>query len=246
MPFNHWTGYRSNGKSWNITGAEAMLWLWAVRHPWNVRYPASRNCHKARPVVLVSTRLAVWHGKNRFPSWQIGCSWHRQPMVFLWVFFKHRQTVFGSALSQHWSRSSRWEGHHLQPSSGDLVRIFMLCVYIRFTCDCFPDSYCHGCSRHCKATFPTFSCKFGTGGALFGSSIGSSSASPMAEDRIARRKLEEEKEKEHIAVEEEPGWMLWPWDVQHLVLFLPRENFFFWKLPSGNLTYYITMENHHF
>ena len=106
----------------------------------------------------------------------------------------------------------------------------MLCVYIHFTCDCFPDSYCHGCSRHCKATFPTFSCKFGTGGALFGSSIGSSSASPMAEDRIARRKLEEEKEKEHIAVEEEPGRMLWPWDVQHLVLFLRREHNFFLKI----------------
>lgn len=49
----------------------------------------------------------------------------------------------------------------------------------------------------------------------------------MAEDRIARRKLEEEKEKEHIAVEEEPGRMLWPWDVQHLVLFWRGENIFF-------------------
>ena len=116
----------------------------------------------------------------------------------------------------------------------------MLCAYIRFTCDCFPDSYCHGCSRHCKATFPTFSCKFGTGGALFGSSIGSSSASPMAEDRIARRKLEEEKEKEHIAVEEEPGRMLWPWDVQHLVLFL-RRDFFLENYPSGPMCFAFSM-----
>jgi hypothetical protein len=62
----------------------------------------------------------------------------------------------------------------------------------------------------------------------------------MAEDRIARRKLEEEKEKEHIAVEEEPGRMLWPWDVQHLVLFL-RRDFFFENYPSGPMCFAFSM-----